>query len=188
MNYFPNRHDAHRMMPGPASQPALPGMVQKSAGFLPFGTEFKNPDFAHGGSRQPISVRSGLSSNRWLGRDKKRRKPIQKTECIVGNRQQVVEFGRGSRQQKCSLAGRITRGDLVELIVRQRYRAFSFRCSILCSISLRRRTPTAPPRPPNQELCYSSYSLHNQALRVAWNSIEMGSDFFFYNCGNESYL
>src|SRR5947209_7515252 len=125
MNYFPNRHDALRMMPGPASQPALPGMV---------------PDLPDIGWREPPCAESGflnsvpngrkpadfcLSSNRWLGRDKKRRKPIQKTECIVGNRQQVVEFGRGSRQQKCSLAGRITRGELVELIVRQRYRTFS---------------------------------------------------------------
>src|SRR6202035_2732867 len=27
MNYFPNRDDAYRMMPGPAGQPALRGMV-----------------------------------------------------------------------------------------------------------------------------------------------------------------
>ena len=27
MNYFPNRNDAYRMMPGPAGQPALRGMV-----------------------------------------------------------------------------------------------------------------------------------------------------------------
>jgi hypothetical protein len=27
MNYFPNRGDAYRMMPGPAGQPALRGMV-----------------------------------------------------------------------------------------------------------------------------------------------------------------
>ena len=27
MNYFPNRNDAYRMMPGPAGQPALRGMA-----------------------------------------------------------------------------------------------------------------------------------------------------------------
>jgi hypothetical protein len=41
MNYFPNRDDAYRMMPGPAGQPALRGMV---------------PDLSDIGRREPPSA------------------------------------------------------------------------------------------------------------------------------------
>jgi hypothetical protein len=175
------------MMPGPASQPALPGMV---------------PDLPDIGWREPPSAESGfllgakwektrgflLELQSWLGRDKKRRKLIQKTECIIGNRQQVIEFSRGSRQQKCSLAGRITRGDLVELIVRQRDRTFSFRCSILCSI--RFADGRLQRRRGHQTKNFTTHRtiLHNKVLRISWNIFEFGFEFFFYNCGNESYL
>jgi hypothetical protein len=41
MNYFPNRDDAYRMMPGPAGQPALRGMM---------------PDLSDIGRREPPSA------------------------------------------------------------------------------------------------------------------------------------
>jgi hypothetical protein len=41
MNYFPNRDDAYRMMPGPAGQPALRGMA---------------PDLSDIGGREPPSA------------------------------------------------------------------------------------------------------------------------------------
>src|SRR5690242_21863279 len=85
----------------------------------------------HPGSSLPVSPAERLGREYgWQGLGN----ATQKTDCEVGDGQQVVEFGRGSRQQKCSLAGRVTRGDRVELIVSQRYRTFSFCRSILCGI------------------------------------------------------
>jgi hypothetical protein len=78
-----------------------------------------------------------VSSAARLGRGGK---PIQKTDCLAGNGHQVIEWGRGigigqqviecGRGKRQQIRGRRTRGDLVELIVRQRYRTFSIRWSI----------------------------------------------------------
>jgi hypothetical protein len=48
-------------------------------------------------------------------------------------------------------------------------------------LSLCRRTPTTPLRPPNQQPYHASYSLHNYALGIALNIIKVRISFFSHN-------
>src|SRR6266850_3700708 len=80
----------------------------------------------HGGLSLPVSPADRLGRE-WSCES--RGKKVKKRELIIEllrvNRQQSIELLRGRRQGCRSLA--ITRGDLVELAVRQRYGTFSIR-------------------------------------------------------------
>jgi len=115
-----------------------------------------------------------------LGRDwscESRGKKVEKRELIIEllrvSRQQSIELCRSRRQGCRSLA--ITRADLVELTVRQRYRTFSIRYA-----DGRQQRPCG--HQTNNATTHRTLSMISMLFEGILNPSKLASHFSFYDC------